>query len=137
VASTVRLKLRGHGFLHDPFIIIGATHLLLANGFASKLRMSHLEEVSTVRGSGRVKRSFQNPSQFRMVIGNPSATADGTDFFQVRFWTFEAKHWRTLTRQELDLHNSRIEPPQLICSRFNGVGIAPTGIIRRSKIGEH
>jgi hypothetical protein len=29
-------------------------------------------------------------SNFAFRDGNPSATADGTDCFQVRFWTFEA-----------------------------------------------
>src|ERR1700752_271344 len=33
----------------------------------------------------------QNLWQFRMLIGYPSATADGTDCFQARFWTFDAK----------------------------------------------
>jgi hypothetical protein len=30
-------------------------------------------------------------SNFAFRDGNPSATADGTDCFQVRLWTFEAK----------------------------------------------
>jgi len=34
---------------------------------------------------------FKNHRNFRTLIGNPSATADGTDLLQVRFWTFEAK----------------------------------------------
>jgi hypothetical protein len=30
-------------------------------------------------------------SNFAFRDGNPSATADGTDCFQARFWTFEGK----------------------------------------------
>jgi hypothetical protein len=34
---------------------------------------------------------FKINSNFAFRDGNPSATADGTDCFQVRLWTFEAK----------------------------------------------
>jgi hypothetical protein len=42
-------------------------------------------------------------SNFAFRDGNPSATADGTDCFQVRFWTFEAKPPNTLVHGEFTL----------------------------------
>jgi hypothetical protein len=95
--------------------LTGFARIVLPCWFLCATSVSHLEEVSTVRGSGWVKRSFQNPSQFRMVIGNPSATADGTDFFQVRFWTFEAKqHGSIFVRADPWHYHSKKYSPHVI-----------------------
>jgi hypothetical protein len=61
-------------------------------GLALKVRTSRLETVSTVRGSGWVAvQKCEIAIDYKYVSLHPSATADGTDCFQVRLWTFEAK----------------------------------------------
>jgi len=54
-----------------------------------------LDRVSTVRGSGWVQPNTQNHLDNRMLIVDPSATADGTDPIQVQRLTFEAKPHRS------------------------------------------
>ena len=49
-----------------------------------KSQVSHLEEVSTARGSGWVSDQHVRPGQILNLRRDPPATAGGTDLLQVR-----------------------------------------------------
>jgi len=63
-------------------------------GSASRIPQSHLDGVSTVRGSGWVSNQHANQLSILNLDVDPSAIADGADPSQVRCLTFCGKNRR-------------------------------------------